>query len=149
MKRFLALTLAAIGFAIVSAPTAVAQSYEPITLLSGGTRNISAGATSNYTSTVFCPRADFVGILTGTKLTGAGTEGIIFKFSKSMDGATYETTPSVLITNTSNGATAVNKFTVIDVTGVHTLKLASIVNGSSGEAVTNLTVKVGVKNSGN
>jgi hypothetical protein len=138
MKKIL-LTLCLLS----AAAAAHAQQFQPVTLLTAQT--IAATATSNYTAVVNCRVADTIGILTSSTLSGSGTDDIVFKFSKSHDGVTFETTPSVLITNVSNGTTAVNKFSAVDVTGVHTLKLASIVNGSASRTVTN-TVKAGVKN---
>ncbi len=136
------LTIAALH---VLTNAATAQQFQPVTLLNGGTQFITAGSTSNYTAVVNVRGAEKVGILTGTKLINTGTEDIVFKFSKSMDGSTFETTPSILITNVCTGATAVNQITVVDVSGVHTLKLATIISASARDT-TNVTVRVGVKN---
>jgi hypothetical protein len=139
MKKLL-LSLVAVAALAVSA---AAQQYQPLTLQSLVT--VAGGATGTYTLPVNVRGANYVGIFTKSTLNGAGTEGIIYKFKKSMDGVNFETTPSILITNTSNGTTSVANFNAVDVSGVHTILLSSVVNGSSGQIVTN-TVMVGVKN---
>jgi hypothetical protein len=137
MKKLLAL------FALIALTVpAFAQRYDTATLSSAAT--VAATATSNYTAGVSVRGAQYVGILTTTTLSGSGTDDIVFSFSKSLDGITFETTPSVLITNVSNGTTAVKKFTAVDVSGVHTLRLASALNNSASRVLTN-TVQVGVK----
>ncbi len=138
-------TIFAFAFAFAMSFAAQAQQYHPVALLLGGTANITAGSTSNYTYTVNVKAADNVAIWSSFKLNGAGTDGIIFKFSKSADGSNFETTPSILITNAANGTSAVSTISPTSVTGVHSIRLSSIVNGVSGQAVTNLFVTVGVK----
>jgi hypothetical protein len=141
MKKLLAF----FAVAALSIPAAFAQGrYEgPITLSSAAI--VAATATSNYTATVDVRGANYISILTQTTLSGAGTDDIVFKFSKSLDGTTFETTPSVSITNVSNGTTAVKKVSVVDVTGIKTLQLTSALNNSASRVLTN-TVQVGVKN---
>ncbi len=139
-------TLFAIAFASVLSFAAHAQQYHSVALLLGGTVNITAGSTSNYTSSVNVRGADNVAIYTSHKLNGSGTDGIIFKFKKSADGSNFETTPSILITNAANGTSAVLTVSPVSVAGCHSIQLSSIVNGVSGQAVTNLFVTVGVKN---
>lgn len=143
MKRLL--SILTVSLLTICAANA-APGWDLATLLSGGTQNIPAGGTSNYTATANVRYAETAGIYMSYKLTGAGTDNIIFKFSKSVDGSNYEGTPSVLITNAANGTTAVHHVTTQSVVGLSDLKLASIVNGSSGEAITNLVVKIGIKN---
>src|SRR5207244_3981686 len=126
--------------------SAAAQQYAPVVLLTGGTQNISAAVTSNYTAVVNVRSADTVAIHAGFKMSGAGTDDVVFSFAKSADGAIFETTPSILITNTPNGGTRVEKLAIVDVTGVHTIKLVSIANASATRYLTNLVVDVGVKN---
>jgi hypothetical protein len=139
MKKLL-LSLVAVAALAVSA---AAQQYQPLTLNSLVT--VAATATSNYTGVVNVRAANYVGIRTYCALSGSGTDDIVFSFSKSIDGSTFETTPSVLITNVANGTTPVNKVSIVDVTGVHTLKLVSVLNNSSSRVLTN-SVFVGVKN---
>jgi hypothetical protein len=139
MKR-LSFVIAALAFAGFIAQ---AQQYQPVVLQS--LVKINGGATGTYTLPVNVRGANTVGVQTTSCLAGSGSEEIIYKFKKSADGATFETTPSILVTNTSNGTTPVVQFTAVDVTGVHTIQLASVVNGSSGYVVTN-SVTVGVKN---
>lgn len=139
-------TLCSLCVLLLSFAAASAQQYQAVQLLLGGTANITGGSTSNYTASVNVRGADNVAIYTSHKLNGAGTDGIIFKFSKSADGSNFETTPSILFTNTAAGTGAVLTITPVSVVGCHSIRLASIVNGVSGQAVTNLFVTVGVKN---
>jgi len=142
MKTFLSVLTVLSGLVL----SASAQQYQAVQLLLGGTVNITAGSTSNYTASVNVRGAEYASIYTSHKLNGSGTDGIIFKFKKSTDGSNFETTPSILITNAANGTSAVLTVSPVSVAGVHSIQLSSIVNGVSGQAVTNLFVTVGVKN---
>lgn len=142
MKTLFCLTVALIAFAVTPVH---AQQSTPVRLLAGTTWGIAASQTSNYTAVASVRACNTAGIQTHTKLDGAGTEAVVFKFAKSADGSVFETTPSILITNTCTGATDVDKFSAIDVTGVHTIKLTSIVNGSAAN-LTNIYAVVHVKN---
>lgn len=114
----------------------------PLTIASLAT-TITNSATSNYTAVVNVRNADTVGIFTKFQLNGAGTGGNIVKFSKSVDGTNFETTPSILITNVSAGTTAQYYFTKVDVAGAAAIRLESVVNGSAA-ALTNVFIKVGI-----
>lgn len=139
MKK-LFLSLIALAAVAVSAQ---AQQYQVVNLATSAT--LTNSATGTYSAVVNCRAANQVGILTTSVLSGAGTDDIVFSFSKSADGVNFETTPSVTVTNASNGATAVKKYTVVDVTGVHTLKLVSVLNNSTNRTLTH-SVVAGVKN---
>lgn len=135
--KFALTILATVALVFLFTPIqAHAQATAPVTLLT--THTVPASGTSNYTAVVNVPRSATVGILTQSTLSGSGTDDIVWSFSKSADGATFETTPSVLITNTSNGTTTVNKYTAVDVSGVYALKLVSVVNNSSSRVLTNV-----------
>jgi hypothetical protein len=123
---------------LAAALSVSAQRYDTVTLSSAAT--VAATATSNYTAVVSVRGANSLALLTTCTLNGAGTDDIIFKFSKSLNGSTFETTPSILITNVANGTTAVNKISVVDASGVHSIKLASIINGSAAQVLTNSVV---------
>lgn len=141
MKKLLSL----IAVAVLGVATANAQStYETVTLVAANSLSIEDGATSNYTSVVNVRKADIVGIQTAIQLEGAGTDGIIFKFKKSVDGSLFETTPSILITNAAAGTTLTHYFNQVTVSGAQAIQLSSIVNGVSGQAITNFSVKVGI-----
>jgi hypothetical protein len=141
--RTLKLLVSSAAAALFLTATASAQQFQPITLLSSHTN--APSALSNYTAVVNVRAATVVGIMTESTLSGSGSDEIVWTFAKSVDGANFETTPSLTITNTSNGSTTVRTFTALDVTGVHTLKLLSVTNGSSSRMLTN-AVYVGVKN---
>lgn len=147
MKKFKLMVLAATFAAMaLVAPSARAQArYElvkPLTITTLAA-TITNSATSNYTAVVNIQAADTVGIFQKFQLNGAGTSGNIIKFSKSIDGATFETTPSILITNVSAGTTATYYFNEVNVKGAKAIRLESVVNGSAA-ALTNMYVWVGV-----
>ena len=144
MKTFLKL-LAVLPLAIGHSLSIQAQQYQPVALLTGGTANISGSATSNYTHVVNVRGADNVGLYASWSIGSSSTDDVIFKLSKSANGAVFETTPSVLITNVCDGTNVVKYFNAISTLGVHSLQLSSIVNGATN-FLTNLTVTVGVKN---
>jgi hypothetical protein len=143
MKKLLALF--AIAFAFVGA-VASASDYEYATLLSitSHSGTITNGATSNYTAVAHVAKAETVGIMVKLQLNGAGTDNTLIKFKKSVDGENYETTPSIIVTNANAGTTATYYFTPVSVIGAQTIQLSSIVNGTSGQALTNVFVKVGI-----
>jgi hypothetical protein len=147
MKRLKSMMLA--GFALAAlvglTPLARAQNYEyatPLTIASLAT-TITNSATSNYTAVVNVKKADTVGIFTKFQLNGAGSSGNIIKFSKSVDGSNFETTPSILITNVSNGTTPAYYFNSVSVAGAAAIRLESVVNGSAA-ALTNVLIQVGI-----
>lgn len=141
---FSLLLIVAFVFAL-SAPVVQAQQYAVTTLLSGGTQNIAGGATSNYNTTIGLTKYAEVGVQTAFKLTGAGTENIITTFEFGLDGSNWETIKTYKWTNAANGTTLVVASTNIYMGSVGYLRLKSIVNGSSGEAVTNLLMQYSVK----
>lgn len=141
MKKLLCIA----ALALVALVSANAQQYEVVTLFAASTNSVAASGTSNYTATAYVAAADWVSIYTTHKLQGTGTDNTIFRLSKSVDGVTYETTPSINITNVNNGVTAVATVTDVQTKGSAWIKLASIVNGDTGDALTNIVVKVGIK----
>lgn len=123
--------------------------FKPVTLLSITTHalTVTNSATSNYVVSATTPvvasvrGANKVGIGVKNQYNGAGSTAIIYKFSKSVDGSNFETTPSILVTNTPNGTTATYYFTEATVSGCAAIKLETIVNGSAA-AITNGFVKI-------
>jgi hypothetical protein len=132
--------------------TAQAQdvpTFKPITLLSITTHalTVTNSATSNYVVSATTPvaasvrGANKIGIGVKNQYNGAGSTAIIYKLAKSADGVNYETTPSILVTNTPNGTTATYYFTEATVSGCASVMLTQIVNGSAA-AITNGFVKI-------
>jgi hypothetical protein len=146
MKKLFIAIVAAVG-----ALTTNAQHQEKArTLLEITTHalTITNSATSNYVQTATTPVTsdeltgqNTVGVLTKIQYNGAGSTACIFKFSRSVDGTNFESTPGLLITNTPNGATATYTFTPMTVSGAKYIKLETIVNGSAA-AITNGFVKI-------
>lgn len=124
--------------------------FKPVTLLSitSHSLTITNGATSNYVVSATTPirasvrGANTIGIGTKLQLNGAGTDGTIFKFKKSVDGVNFETTPSILITNANAGTTATYYVNSATVSGVAAIELATIINGTAAQAITNAFVKI-------
>lgn len=141
MKKIL-LIAAILSFAALAVQ---AQQYQVVSLVPA-TQTVLATGTTNFTAYVNVRKCDTAGIYIEAKLDGAGTDDIVWKFSKSPDGSHFETTPSISITNVANGTTLVKAFKAVDVTGVHTLKLVSCLNNSAAQNLTNIVVIVGVKN---
>jgi hypothetical protein len=144
ISRLLSLAALAIG-ALMTSPAHAQAGYDratPLTIASLAT-TITNSATSNYTAVVNVRKADTVGIFQKFQLNGAGTGGNIIKFSKSVDGVNFETTPSILITNASAGTTATYYFNSVSVAGAAAIRLESVVNGSAA-ALTNVLIQVGI-----
>jgi hypothetical protein len=77
-------------------------------------------------------------IWVNSKIADSGTDNTVVNFSKSADGTTYETTPSVVITVANTGTVNVNTITNINVGAAGYLKLVSVVNGDGSGNLTNI-----------
>lgn len=97
---------------------------------------VAASGTSNTVDTITLTKYEDVAIHIKTYLAGSGTDNTVISYSKSVDGVTYETTPSVVVTIANTGTTAVNTVTNISMGAAGYLKIASIVNGDTGDALT-------------
>jgi hypothetical protein len=97
---------------------------------------VAASGTSNDVATVVCTKHEDVAIHLKWTLAGSGTDNTVVSYSKSLDGVLYETTPSVVFTVANTGTTAVNVTTNVTMGAVGYLKLASIVNGDTGDVLT-------------
>lgn len=140
MKKLL-FAIIAFGLSFGAQAAEPPASFKPSTLLSiySLAATITNSATSNYTSTISVRGANKVGIGQTFQLNGAGTGGNILKIAKSADGVTFETTPSILITNVSAGTTATHYFNEVTVSGAAAIRLTSVVNGSAA-ALTNVLI---------
>jgi hypothetical protein len=98
---------------------------------------VAASTTSNYTSSLVIGMTKYqdVGIRVLSTLAGSGTDNTTVKLARSIDGVTYETTPSVVITIANTGTTAVNTLTNIEQGAVGFLRLASVQDGDTGDAL--------------
>jgi len=144
MKRFvfavIALTALAIGLE--------AQSYSTVNLLNGTTDRIVAGATSNYSTAAFTAdvrKQKNIGILLSWKMTGSGTDNTVITFERSLDNSTWDGTHTFALTKANNGTTVVTVGTNLALNGFGYIRLKSIVNGDSGDAVTNLLLQYAIK----
>jgi hypothetical protein len=97
---------------------------------------VAASGTSNNVAVCTATKYEDVAIHVKTTLAGSGTDNTTISYSKSLDGVTYETTPSVVLTIANTGTTAVNTLTNVTLGAVGYLRLTSIVNGDTGDVLT-------------
>jgi predicted chitinase len=143
MKKLVLAIIALSALAFNASAQTTVATFKPVTLLTIDTlaAAITNSATSNYTATVSVRGANKIGIGIKNQYNGAGSTANIYKFAKSADGVNFETTPSILVTNTPNGSTATYYFTEATVSGCAAVQLTQIVNGSAA-AITNAFVKI-------
>lgn len=80
------------------------------------------------------------------EVTGAaaGSSGAaVFAFVGSLDGQSYDSEPFLEVTVNLNGTNTVRKTQVVSVSGIKTLKLASITNNDALNAVNNAFARYG------
>ena len=142
MKKILS-ALFVLLFATIGA---LAQTSGVYTLgsFTGGTSTVATSATATPNVGFSVSEFDNVGIQITLKASTTNVTACVFNFSHSVDGTTYETTPSTAISVTPNGVTEVSKFTNVSLPSTGTLKLVSIVNGGGG-SVTNIAIKYRLK----
>jgi hypothetical protein len=101
---------------------------------------ITASSTSNLTAAtqhaITLTKYEDVAIHVKTSLAGSGTDSTVMNYYKSVDGVTYETTPSVILTIVNTGTTTVNTTTNVTMGAAGYLKLGSIVNADGGDVLT-------------
>jgi hypothetical protein len=136
-------------FAILAvAATCSAQQYSPITILNGTTDRIVANTTSNYSTGAFTfdvRKQRNLGLLLSWKLTGTGTDNTVFTFERSLDNSTYDATSTFVVTVANTGATTVTIGTNMALNGYGWVRLKSILNNDTGDAITNLLVQGAIK----
>jgi hypothetical protein len=139
-----------IAFAILALAFTVpvkAQSYN-LKYIGGPTAN-SPASTDNTTwyttnsAVIAVTKASDVALQVDSKLQGAGTSAVIFRFAASADGASW-TSSYLLVTNTANGTTLVSSTRNLTLGGIGFLRLESI-NNANATAVTNLFVRYAYK----
>lgn len=132
------LFLASILSALV-APFASAQNYYQ--LFNGGTANVAASAQgTNATANNIAVRdASVIGISKSFKLDGAGTEDMTTHIDGSVDGSTWVLDIAGPLIKAATGTTLASGYTNFDCRGYTTIRVR-VENGSSGQAITNLSV---------
>jgi hypothetical protein len=138
MKTLLRTLLAV---AVLAAPFALhAQSYGVVTVISGGTNNVAATATNTYTLPVMNLRQDEqIGVAISFKMPVAGNSNCTVRFARSLNGTTWETTPSLVVT-----ATTTNFVTNLTFGATGYLRPATVENVNI-VALTNVTVSYSIK----
>ena len=111
----------------------------------GGTSAVNASTTATPGDTFAVSEFSTVGVQITLKASTTNTTAVTFKFAHSLDGSTYESTPSSEVEVTPNGVTEVSKVANISIPNTATLKLVSIVNNNANGYVTNIAVKVRLK----
>lgn len=142
MKKFILSLLALVAITI----TASAQYSSAVseTIMPGGTNNVAATATNDYSGfttgfIIRCKLQSYAGIYVSAKASDASTGTLPLKFAKSYDGTNFETVPSVTVTLTLTGTNTAKAFSAPQVDGVHSLKLATVGNANAVD-VTNLFI---------
>jgi len=131
----------AIIAAVAITASVIAQTAQYTTQVNTVTNLIAAVSTNTVNAyAVAVTKNENVGIQVKTQLTAAGTTGAQFKFAKSTDGTTYETTPSIVLTVANAGTTSVSAVTNVTMDGVGWIRLASMGNGDDDGVLTNTTV---------
>jgi hypothetical protein len=142
------LAVALVAFCVSFTPLCQAQPTGPVTVLNGGTNNVAAATTNTYALSYAISEVDNVGVqisLAGTAAT-PGAHTATFRFSKSMNGTTYETTPSQVFSLTPNGTNVVCLVTNITAPSAALLKLVSVENSNTNTIpLTNITVTLRYK----
>lgn len=135
MKKILFLLSVIFAFA-----TALAQSPTSYTLggLNGGTNVVSVATTNSPGTTFNCSDFVSVGLQFTCAAASAGTSIVTFRVAESMDGTTYETTPSHVYTLTLNGTTPVTVINTLSIPSCATLKLTTVENTNASVVVTNV-----------
>jgi hypothetical protein len=143
MKKF-GFILTIIGLLACTIP--VQAQLEPFqsAALTPSDTSIAAGATeASTTAAVEVVAGQGVGFFITFKLGGAGTDNCVFKFDVSYDGTTWTTTKPFTTGNVAaNGTTSVIHYvefgpgTTAPLGHVRYIRLAQVVNGSSGEILT-------------
>lgn len=133
-------TLLAVAVLAASSTWLHAQSYGVNTVISGGTNNVAATATNTYTLPVMNLRQDEqIGVFISFKMPVAGNSNCTVRFARSLNGTTWETTPSLVVT-----ATTTNFCTNLTFGAVGYLRPATVENVNI-VALTNVTVSYSIK----
>lgn len=139
MKKLLIALVAAFGIAGISH----AQQYSATSLYSSGTNSIAANSTNSVGQAFAVTKNRNIAIALAFTGTTGNSANVTANLAKSVDGTSYESTPSVTLTAAANGTNAVTAVTNVDTGGVGWLKLVSVVNGNN--TLTNVAVKASKK----
>jgi len=135
----ISLILTAVLLAFIGA--ASAQQYQPVALYTQGTNAIAGSATVSPAAVFTLTKFNNVALQLTAKASGStDTNAVTASFAKSVDGVTYETTPSVTLAVTSSSTNAITGVTNAALGAVGYLKLTSIVN-SNTNALTGVSVQ--------
>ena len=133
----LILSLAALAFA----GAANAQQYLQTSVYAQGTNAIAANATVTPNVTVPVTKNSAIGIQVSTSSSAGAAGNVVTSFQRSVDGVTWETTPSLTMTNAVSGTNNVATVTSTTTGGVGFLRLNTIASSANG-SLTNTAVQV-------
>jgi len=143
------LALTALVFAQTSFAAGLGPRYitEDMTL---GSNNVAASGTLTINQAVDLRKVSDVAVQVYLKQTGSGTDNHTLTVEKSLDGSNWGTIAggkwSIVVPG--NGTTAVVAVTNLTETAARPLgwiRLATLVNGDSGDDLTNVAIKVSYK----
>lgn len=129
MKKLLSLVL---FIGLLGAVSAQAQQYQVATLLHPTNGVVASDSAITNTATITATKAADVTIWVKSVGIAASTNTVTFNFHKGIDGSTFETTPSVVISYLGTGATAVNYVTNVTLNAAGYLRLGIIDNDAGG-----------------
>ena len=140
MKKLITIAIMALVAVAVQAQQYTETTYTLTNTCAAYTTN-SAVNVGSLTSTKY----EDVSIQIRCSLTAAGTTSSIFNFAKSIDGVTYETTPSESVSVANAGTTTVQVNANVTMGAAGYLRLASLTNGDNDGVLTNIVIKYTAK----
>jgi hypothetical protein len=130
----------------LTAGIAIAAQYTASTLsISFAGAGLAAVTETNPATVVTLTKYEDVTIQVSGKLDDAGTDVTKVKFSRSVDGTTYETTPSMVMSLTHAGTTTTSCISNWNIGAVGYIKCVAISNAAATANLTNLVIKVTTK----
>jgi len=142
MKKYL-IGLVAAAVVALSVPAWAEVGTQTLNVTNTITKNATELLDLGGTNSV--PNQDNIGIQLSFIGDQAGTGALTFKFARSLDGTTWETTPSFALVTALNGRTAVAYTTNWSIGAFGYYKLQSVVNADANAAATNVVIKIGKK----
>jgi len=137
--------LVAAGLVLVAGVVIAAQYSASSLSITFAGAGLAAVTETNPAAVVTLTKFEDVSIQVSGKLDDAGTDVTAVKFARSVDGVTYETTPSMVISLTHAGTTTTACLSNWNVGAVGYIKCVAISNAAATANLTNLVIKVTTK----
>lgn len=123
------------------ASVATAQQARTYTL--SATNVVLTGTTNSPALTIACSEFANAGIQVSCNSTASANTVIIFRFAKTLDTTTYESTPEFPISLTTSGTNIITVVTNLNIPSANALKLTAI--EAPNTLASNISVKVSFK----